>query len=77
MVEGATWLAVLIVAIAVVVGIGRRRSGGAGGVGSAAAGAVYDLLNEDKRNAIEVIVNERAAARDSEHADGEPPSSDS
>jgi hypothetical protein len=44
-----------------------------GGVGSAAAGAFYDLLNEDKRKAIEVIVEERAGERDPEDRDGNLP----
>jgi len=48
---------------------GRR----AGGAGSAAAGAFYDLLNEDKRKAIEVIVEERAGERDPEDRDGNLP----
>jgi len=73
MIEAATWLVVLIAVVAVFLSIGRRRSGGAGGVGSAAAGAVYDLLQEDKRKALEIIVEERAAARDPEHADGDLP----
>jgi hypothetical protein len=30
---------------------------------------VYELLNDDKRNAIEVIVEEKAGERDPEHAD--------
>ena len=47
----------------------RRR----GGVGSAAAGSVYGLLNEDKRNAVEIIVEERAGARDPEDRDGNLP----
>ena len=42
----------------------RRRH-----IGSGAAGTVYDMLNEEKRNAIEVIVEDRAAERDEEHAD--------
>jgi hypothetical protein len=41
--------------------------------GSAAAGTVYDWLNEDKRHAVELIVEERAAARDPEHRDGNLP----
>jgi hypothetical protein len=45
----------------------RRR------VGSAAVGSVYDLLNKDKQNAIEIIVEGRAAAVDPEHKDGNPP----
>jgi len=73
MIEAATWLVVMIAVVAVFVSIGRRRTGGAGGVGSAAAGAVYDLLQEDKRKALEIIVEERAAARDPEHADGDLP----
>jgi hypothetical protein len=46
----------------------RRR------VGAGAAGAVYDMLNEDRRNAIEIIVEERAAYRDPEDRDGNLPS---
>jgi len=42
-------------------------------VGSAAAGTVYDMLNEDKRNAVEVIVEGRAEARDPEDKDGNLP----
>ena len=45
----------------------RRR------LGPAAIGSVYDLLNEDKRHAIEIIVEERAEARDPENADGNLP----
>lgn len=42
----------------------RRRGPGAG-----ASGAFYEMLNEDKRNAIEIIVENKAAARDEETAD--------
>ena len=42
---------------------------GSSGPGAGAYGAVYDLLNQDKRNAIELIVEDRAAERDEEHAD--------
>ena len=38
-----------------------------------ASGAVYDMLNEDKRNAVEIIVEERAGARDPEDRDGNLP----
>jgi hypothetical protein len=43
------------------------------GVGPGATGAVYDMLNEDKRKAIEIILEERAEARDPEHKDGNLP----
>jgi len=41
-------------------------------IGPGASGAVYDLLNKDKREAIEIIVEERAEARDPEDAEGSP-----
>jgi hypothetical protein len=49
-------------------GGGRMRTPGPGAMGS-----VYDLLNQDKRNAIELIVEEKAEARDPEDADGNLP----
>jgi hypothetical protein len=33
-----------------------------------ASGAICDLLNQEKRNAIELLVEEKARARDPEHA---------
>jgi hypothetical protein len=42
----------------------RRRH-----IGSGAAGAVYGMMNEEKRKAIEVVVADKAAAHDFEHAD--------
>jgi hypothetical protein len=42
----------------------RRRH-----IGSGAAGAVYDMMNEDKRKAIEIVAEDKAAAHDFEHAD--------
>ena len=65
------WLAaILLVVLAVRKTRAQRRRGG---IGTAAAGIVYDLLNEDKRNAVEIIVEERAAARDPEDKDGNLP----
>jgi hypothetical protein len=70
MAVGAAWLIVIALVIAALASITRRKPGR---TGAAAAGAVYDLLQEDKRNAIEVIVQERAGERDEEHADAIPP----
>ena len=42
------------------------------GPGPGAAGAVYDMLNEDRRRAIEIIVEGRAEATDPETADDVP-----
>jgi hypothetical protein len=71
LIAAVIWLAAiaLLVRISVVMRRTRRR----GGVGTAAAGAVYDWLNEDKRRAIEIIVEERAEARDPEDKDGNLP----
>jgi hypothetical protein len=46
----------------------RRRH-----IGSGAAGAVYGMMNEEKRKAIEVVVTDKAAAHDFEHADDDGP----
>ena len=54
---------------------GRKRSDGRrvrSGPGPGATGAVYDMLHEDKRRAIEIIAEGRAEATDPEHADGSP-----
>lgn len=72
----AVWAVVLLALVAIAVAaVSGGRSGGRGssGVGPGAAGAVYDLLNQDKRNAIELIVEEKAGARDPEDADGNLP----
>jgi hypothetical protein len=45
----------------------RRRH-----IGSGAGGTVYDMISEEKRNAVEIIVEDKAAARDFEHADDNP-----
>ena len=37
------------------------------------AGAIYDLLNEDRRKALEIIVEQRAEAQDPEDKDGNLP----
>jgi hypothetical protein len=47
-------------------------AGSSRGPGSGASGAVHDLLNEDKRRAIEIIVEGRAEHRDPETADLPP-----
>jgi hypothetical protein len=71
-----TWAIVILGILAAIIGAALskdRGGGGSSGIGPAAAGAVYDLLNQDKRNAIELIVEEKAGARDPEDADGNLP----
>ena len=58
----AIWLVMLtLAAVAFYRAKTRRRH-----IGSGAAGTIYDLVNEEKRNAIEVIAEDRAAERDEE-----------
>lgn len=72
--QGIWALVVLLLVIAfVVVARPKRRGGRTFDVGPGAYGSVYDLLNQDKRNAIEIIVEEKAEARDPEDADGNLP----
>lgn len=64
------WVAaIVVVAILFARQRRRRRRIGAGG-----AGSVYDWLNEDKRHAVEIVVEERAGARDPEDREGDLPS---
>jgi hypothetical protein len=71
MLEALVWLAVIAGVIVLFAKGGRpgRRSG----IGSAAVGTMYDFLNEDKRRAIEIVVEEKAEARDPEDKDGNLP----
>jgi hypothetical protein len=61
-------IGLILVGVAFVRSRKRRRHYGAG-----AAGAVYDMLNEDKRHAVEIVVEGRAEARDPEDRDGNLP----
>jgi hypothetical protein len=69
MVEALIW----IVALAVIAALMWQGRGRPRRPGSASVGTVYDMLNEDKRNAVEIIVEGRAEARDPERADGNLP----
>ena len=63
------WVVVIFVVGLLFVRLRRRRRR----IGAAAAGTIYDWLNEDKRRAMEIIVEERAEARDPEDRDGNLP----
>jgi hypothetical protein len=62
------WVVAIVVVIVLFSARKRRRQVSAG-----ASGSVYDWLNEEKRNAVEIIVEERAGARDPEDRDGNLP----
>ena len=59
---------VLVVVMTIVLFRRRRGHGSRMSVGAGAAGAFYDMLNADKRRAIEIVVEERAAEVDPERA---------
>jgi hypothetical protein len=59
------WLAMIVFWAVVLYRLKQRRKH----IGSAASGTVYDIIHEDKRKAIEIIVADKASARDFEHAD--------
>lgn len=63
LVWGAAGVLFLVIAVA---SMRVRRQG----PGAGAAGTTFELLSQDKRRAIELIVEERAEARDAETADG-------
>ena len=64
---------VWLVVIATILVLFARRRGRGGRVGAAASGSIYDMLNEDKRKAVEIVVAARAGARDPEDRDGNLP----
>ena len=71
MIAASIWL----IAIVLLLVANRRTRGrrGRGRVGAAGAGAIYGWLNEDKRKAVEIVVEGRAEARDPEDRDGNLP----
>jgi hypothetical protein len=65
LVGGLVWLVMIGLGALALYRLKTRRSH----IGSAAAGTVYDIIQEDKRKAIEIVVADKAAAHDFEHAD--------
>jgi hypothetical protein len=69
MTEALVWLAVLALIVIAFRSIGDRRTR----VGSASAGTIYDWLNQDKRKALEIVVDGQAERQDGERAEDNPP----
>ena len=67
--DGIVAVVILIVFGAAVWKVFKRRTR----VGPGTIGTMHGWLNEDKRKAIEIIVEERAEARDPEFPDGNLP----
>jgi hypothetical protein len=62
-------LTLYVIFFLVVAVIGWRLRQRKGRIGAAAVGSVYEMLNEEKRNAVEIIIEEKSGQRDPEHAD--------
>ena len=68
-------IAAIVIMVLFVIAVLRARRKRAGRIwpGPGASGAIYDMLNEDKRRAIEIIVEQKAEETDPETADGNLP----
>ena len=70
-------IAAVVIMVLFVMAVLRARRKRARGMFSApgpgTAGAIYDMLNEDKRRAIEIIAEQKAEETDPETADGNLP----
>ena len=71
MIEALIWI--VIVGGVILLFVKGGRPGRRSGIGTAAVDSVYGMLKEDKRKAVEIIVEERAEARDPETKDGNLP----
>jgi hypothetical protein len=65
LVGASIWLLMIVLGGFAIYRVRTRRSH----IGSAAAGTIYDIVQDEKRKAIEVVVADKAAAHDFEHAD--------
>lgn len=68
-VSAIVWAVTILLVIVIFSRQRSRRSR----LGAGASGSLYDMLNEDKRKAVEIVVEERAGARDPEDRDGNLP----
>jgi hypothetical protein len=62
-----------LIAIVLLIHAFRQKRRRRRGISASAAGAIYGWLNDDKRQALEIIVEKRAEARDPEDRDGNLP----
>ena len=66
-------IVIMVLFVMAVLRARRKRGRISASPGPGAAGAIYDMLNEDKRRAIEIIVEQKAEETDPETADGNLP----
>jgi hypothetical protein len=70
-ISAVIWVAVLVLAWRAFVVARKAKRGGT--MTGAVAGTMYDWQNAEKQKAIEIIVEEKAGARDPEDKDGNLP----
>jgi hypothetical protein len=63
--SASIWLLMIVLGGFAIYRVRTRRSH----IGSPAAGTVYDIIQDEKRKAIEIVVADKAAARDFEHGE--------
>jgi hypothetical protein len=68
-VNAIVWVVAFVAIIVAFSRLGRSSRN----IGPGATGSIYDMLNEDKRKAVEIVVEERAEAREPETRDGNLP----
>ena len=66
------WLTGFVVLVLIVL-VGRRARRHGGAFRAGVVGAIYDMQNQEKRRAMEVIVEGKAAETRPEYADGDLP----
>jgi hypothetical protein len=67
--DGIVGLVMVVLFAAAIWRLSRRRSR----IGPGAAGTLEDMFNQDKRNAIEIIAEQKAEERRPEYPDGNLP----
>ena len=68
LIGAAIWLMMIVLGGVAVYRVRTRRAH----IGAAGAGTIYDIVQQEKRKAIEIVVADKAAARAFEHADDDP-----
>ncbi len=67
------YAAVFLIFLLVVVALSRRARRRGASVRNAFVGAIYEMQNQDKQRALDVIIKDKAAERRPEYPDGDLP----
>ncbi len=67
------YAAVFLIFLLVVVGLSRRARRRGASARNAFVGAIYEMQNQDKQRALDIIIQDKAAERRPEYPDGDLP----